>query len=69
MWSKDEVTGKRKQIQGRVKKAVGSLTNDVTLEKEGQADQDEGKVQETVGRVRRKVGDAVTDISKAITGK
>ena len=52
MASKDE-------IKGRAKEAVGDLTDDEDLQREGKADQTAGKVKETVDDVKEKVEDAV----------
>ena len=66
MWNKDEVEGKFNQGKGKVKQAVGDLTNNPDLEAEGEADEVAGKVQDTAGRGARKVGEAIEDVGKAI---
>jgi len=39
------------QIKGRVKEAVGALTDDQKLKNEGKLDQSVGKIKQTVERV------------------
>jgi uncharacterized protein YjbJ (UPF0337 family) len=50
------VRGKGNQLKGRVKDAVGGLTNDSSLQAEGKFDKVKGKVQDKVGDVQRRVG-------------
>ena len=52
MRNKDEVKGKAKQIKGAIKDKVGEVTNNPSLEAEGEAERREGKVQEKLGKVR-----------------
>lgn len=66
MWNNDEVEGKGKNIKGKVKEAVGDLTNNTDLEAEGHADQAEGKVQEAYGETKRKVGETIEEIGKKV---
>ena len=66
MFNKDEVQGKSDQIKGRVKKAVGDLSDDSALHDEGAVDQASGKVQESFGTGKRKVGEAIEDVGKKI---
>ena len=66
MWNKDEVEGKTDQAKGKVKQAVGDLTDDEKLRNEGAADEASGDVQEAFGKGRRKVGEAVKDLGKKI---
>jgi uncharacterized protein YjbJ (UPF0337 family) len=66
MWNKDEREGKIDQAKGKVKQAVGDLTNDPDLKAEGQVDEAAGKGQAVVGQVRRKVGDAIESVAKAV---
>ena len=51
--------GKTDQAKGRVKEAVGVLTNDKKLKAEGKADQAVGKVKTTFEKLVDKVKDAV----------
>ena len=66
MWNKDERDGKMDQAKGKVKQAVGDLTNDPDLKAEGQIDEAAGKGQAAVGQVRRKVGDAIASVANAV---
>jgi uncharacterized protein YjbJ (UPF0337 family) len=52
MWNKAEIKGKGKQIKGAIKSKVGEVTNNPSLEAEGEAERREGKVQEKIGKVR-----------------
>jgi uncharacterized protein YjbJ (UPF0337 family) len=64
--NRDELEGKAEQVKGKVKKAVGDLTDDERLHDEGTADEAAGDVQEGFGRARRKVGEAIEDIGEDI---
>jgi uncharacterized protein YjbJ (UPF0337 family) len=66
MWNNDEIKGKTDQAKGRVKQAVGDLTNDEELHDEGVADEASGRVQESFGQGKRKVGEAIEDIGKNV---
>ena len=66
MWNKDEREGNIDQTKGKVKQALGDLTNDPDLKAEGQVDEVAGKGQAVVGQVRRKVGDAIDSVAKAV---
>jgi uncharacterized protein YjbJ (UPF0337 family) len=61
-----ETRGKVKKVQGRVKQAVGRITGNPGLEREGSRDVAEGAVQESLGRARRKVGTLVDRAARAI---
>jgi uncharacterized protein YjbJ (UPF0337 family) len=69
MRNKDEVKGKAKQIKGAIKDKVWEVTNNPSLEAEGEAERREGKVQEKVGKLRRKVGEIVVKAGKTPGGK
>ena len=69
MWNKDEIKGKRKQIEGANKDKAGKLIGNPTLEGKGKAERAIGEVQETVGKARRKTGAALVTAAKAIAGK
>jgi len=62
----DEIKGKAKNIQGRVKEAAGTLTGNKDLESEGAADRGNGAIQEGYGEAKRKVGEAVEDLGDRI---
>jgi uncharacterized protein YjbJ (UPF0337 family) len=52
----NNLRGKGKEVKGRVKDAVGGLTNDSSLQAEGKLDKLKGKVQDKVGDAQRAVG-------------
>jgi uncharacterized protein YjbJ (UPF0337 family) len=52
----NNLRGKGNELKGRVKDAVGGLTNDSSLQAEGKLDKLKGKVQDKVGDVQRAVG-------------
>jgi uncharacterized protein YjbJ (UPF0337 family) len=62
--NRDELDGKADQVKGKVKKAVGDLTDNERLHDEGTADEAAGNVQEGFGRARRKVGEAIEDVGE-----
>lgn len=64
--NRDELEGQAEQVKGKVKKAVGDLTDNERLHDEGTADEAAGDVQEGFGRARRKVGEAIEDIGENI---
>jgi uncharacterized protein YjbJ (UPF0337 family) len=66
MRNKDEVSGKARKVTGKVKQAVGDLTEDDRLRDEGVADEASGKTQETFGRGRRKIGEAIEDVGEKL---
>jgi uncharacterized protein YjbJ (UPF0337 family) len=49
--------GKADEMKGRVKEAVGDLTDDQSLENEGKIDKATGKVKQKVDEVADKVKD------------
>lgn len=61
-----ETKGQVKQVKGRIKEAVGIVTGDKKLEKEGSHDRAVGGIQEAAGKATRKVGEAVEDLADAI---
>lgn len=64
--NKDEIDGRAEQLKGKVKKAVGDLTDNERLHDEGVVDEAAGDVQEGFGRGRRKVGEALDDLADKI---
>jgi uncharacterized protein YjbJ (UPF0337 family) len=46
-------------LKGRAKEAVGDLTDNDDMKREGKLDQASGKVKETVDDVKDKIGDAL----------
>lgn len=68
MWSKDEVKGMSNQVKGAIKDKVGEVTNNPSLEAEGEVERLAGKIQEKVGTGLRKAAEAV-EAGKALAGK
>ena len=66
MLNKNEIKGTVDQAKGKIKQAVGALTNDPQLKAEGQADEVVGKVEAVVGAAIRKVDDETTRVRKAV---
>lgn len=54
--AENNLRGKGNELKGRVKDAVGGLTNDSSLQAEGKVDKVKGKVQDKVGDVQRRIG-------------
>jgi len=52
------MSGTTDKIKGRVKEAIGALTNDQHLKNEGKLDQKVGQVKQTVDRVIDKAKDS-----------
>ena len=63
-----EARGKVKKTTGKVKEAVGILSGDKKLEREGAAQRAEGTIQEGLGKARREVGKVISKLGKAIGG-
>jgi uncharacterized protein YjbJ (UPF0337 family) len=53
------MSGEKDKITGRVKEAVGILTDDQKLKNEGKADQKVGAIKHAVGKVVDKARDAI----------
>ena len=49
------MSGEADQTKGRIKEAVGDLTDDKDLKREGKVDQGAGKVKEAVDKVKDKL--------------
>ncbi|MEP6995190.1 MAG: CsbD family protein [Acidobacteriota bacterium] len=64
--NKDELEGKKENLRGRVKEAVGALTDNPNLEEEGADERAAGGLQESLGKARRKVGEAISDLGDKI---
>ena len=56
----------RDQAKGKVKEAVGDLTDDEKLKNEGKADQLVGNAKEVVQNVADKADDVIDNIKKAV---
>jgi uncharacterized protein YjbJ (UPF0337 family) len=59
--------GKFDQGKGRVKEAVGDLTDDDSLKREGKMDRTGGKVKEKTGEWGDKIDDAVDRVKDKIS--
>ncbi len=55
------------QVKGKVKQAVGDLTDNEDLKKEGKADQKAGEVKEFLEDVKDKAEDLVDKVKDKIT--
>jgi uncharacterized protein YjbJ (UPF0337 family) len=53
----NEVKGKGKQIEGKVREEVGKLTDNKTEQVKGKVEQAEGKAREAVGKVQARNDD------------
>jgi uncharacterized protein YjbJ (UPF0337 family) len=54
-------TVEKDEAKGRIKEAVGDLTDDEELKREGKADRAEGKAHEAVDKAADKVRDVLDD--------
>jgi uncharacterized protein YjbJ (UPF0337 family) len=54
--TKDQVGGKLHEVKGKVKEKVGQITNDPSLEAEGQVEKIGGKVQKKIGQAEKVLG-------------
>jgi uncharacterized protein YjbJ (UPF0337 family) len=55
-----------KKAKGRVEQAVGGLTGNERLRKEGEADERAGQVEGAVGEIKHAAKQAVSDAKRAI---
>ena len=53
--TKDKIKGGFHEAKGTIKKEVGRITNDRTLQAEGKAEKKAGKVQQRIGQAKDKV--------------
>ena len=60
---------KTDKITGRLKEAVGALTDNDDLKREGQRDQAVGEVKEAAERAAEKVQDEVERVAQKVKGK
>ena len=58
--------GKTDKIKGRLKEAVGALTDNDTLKREGQRDQAVGEVKEAATRAAEQVQDEVEKAAQKV---
>lgn len=61
------MSGTTDDIKGKAKEAVGDLTGDKGLQREGKADQATGKVKDKVEDVKDWVEDKVDDVKDTLT--
>ncbi len=54
------MSGTTDKIKGRVKEAVGALTNDKRLKNEGKADQASGAIKDNIAKVVDKIKEVVS---------
>jgi uncharacterized protein YjbJ (UPF0337 family) len=54
---KDEIEGGAKEVEGKVRTAVGNVTGNKSEQQKGAEKELEGKVQKAVGKVERDVAD------------
>jgi uncharacterized protein YjbJ (UPF0337 family) len=66
MWNRNERDGEIDQAKGKVKQAVGDLTDNDKLRAEGAVDETAGKAKTAVGGVQKKVGAAIESVGKAV---
>lgn len=57
------MSGETDQVKGRVKQAVGDLTDNEDLEREGERDEFAGEAKDTVDDVKDKVNDAIDKVT------
>ena len=63
------MSDKTDQAKGRVKEAVGSLTGDDDLKREGKTDRLAGETKEKVGQAKDKVEEGIDKVKDAIHRK
>ena len=56
------MSGKTDDLKGRAKEAVGDLTDDRDLQREGKADQASGKIKDKVDDAKDWIEDKVDDV-------
>ena len=66
MWNKNERDGKIDQAKGKVKQAVGDLTDNDNMRAEGEVDETVGKAKTAVGRAQKTVAAAIGRVGKAV---
>ncbi len=64
---KGVVVDNKDQVKGKVKQAVGDLTDNEDLKKEGKADQKAGEVKEFLEGVKDKAEDLVDELKDKLT--
>ena len=66
MRNRDELEGKAREAKGKVKQAVGDLTDDEQMINRGIEEEASGEVQAGFGKARRKVGEAIEDVGERL---
>lgn len=56
------MSGKMDDLKGKAKEAVGDLTDDENLQREGKADQAVGELKETADKAKDWVEDKIDDV-------
>ena len=64
-----DLSNKAEQAKGKVKEAVGDLTDDDELRREGKADHASGSAKEKVGDLKDKAEDVIDSVKDKVTGK
>jgi uncharacterized protein YjbJ (UPF0337 family) len=59
--NKNRVAGAAKELEGKVRSAVGDATDDGSQHLKGLAQQGKGKIQQGVGKAQQKLADADDD--------
>ena len=57
-----DLSSKGDDLKGRAKEAVGDLTNNSDLKREGKSDRAAGKVKEVISDAKEKLEDAVDNV-------
>lgn len=60
------MAGEADKIKGRAKQAIGDLTGDDDLEREGELDEAAAEVKETLGDIEEGAKDAVDDVRERL---
>ena len=68
MWSKEEIEGKKKQIEGAINIKAAEFIHDPQLAALGEVQLLAGEAQQEIGQVRRAAGEAAAQSDKVIAG-
>ncbi len=63
------MSGNTDDLKGRVKQAVGDLTNDDDLKREGKADQAGARIKDAAENLKNKVGETVDAVKDKLNHK
>jgi uncharacterized protein YjbJ (UPF0337 family) len=66
--TQQQTTGKVKKTKGKAGEAVGILSGNKKMEREGTAQRAEGAIEEGLGKARHEIGKVLTKLGKAISG-